>query len=101
MVLPPYTECLKLIAIAQGNWGFFDGWCASQGINLFDLPFRRFLNLIYYKAVSSAANGGEEEVAKFEAWLESPIPGREPSARVVEDEMAQFMAATGAREASG
>lgn len=99
MVLPPYTECLRLIAIAQSNWGIIDGWCASQGINPLDLPFRRFLNLIYFRAVTAAGNGGEEEVAKFEAWLESPIPGREVSGRVIEDEMAQFMAATGAREA--
>ena len=101
MVLPPYTECFRLIAIAQSNWGIIDGWCASQGFNPFHLPYRRFLNLIYYRAASAAGASGEEELAKFEAWLESPLPGREVSGRVVEDEMAQFVATTGAREVRG
>ena len=98
MVLPPYEECLKLIAIAAHDWDQFDGRCAQAGLDPFGLPFRRFLNLIHFTAMEALAYDDVEK-AKYLNYLESPLPGRERkvSQDTIDEEMAQFMAATGAQ----
>jgi hypothetical protein len=42
-------------------WPTFDGWCASQSIDSLDLPWDRWLNLVYYFATRNAATEDREK----------------------------------------
>jgi hypothetical protein len=47
-------------------WSYFDGWCASQNIESLDLPWDRWINLVYYFAVRNAST---EDKEKFDQAL--------------------------------
>lgn len=42
-------------------WVLFDGWSAAQGVDPFELPWSRFLNLIYHFAVRNASKDKKKE----------------------------------------
>jgi hypothetical protein len=64
---------MRLIGIAETNWDRLDGDMAAKGVDPMELPFDRFLNLIYAFAVSSFSD--EKDLNRFEARLNLPIPG--------------------------
>lgn len=37
-------------ATRDAVWPYFDGWCASRNVEPMDLPWDRWLNLVYYFA---------------------------------------------------
>lgn len=42
-------------------WPLFDGWCAAQNVDPFELPWARFLNLVYHFAVRNAPKDKKEK----------------------------------------
>jgi hypothetical protein len=44
-------------------WPFFDGWCASRNVDHWQLPWDRWLNLVYYFGIRNAS---QEERQKFD-----------------------------------
>ncbi len=94
MVHPPYEVVLRLLGIAQDNWGALDGQAASQGQDFLTLPIDRFCNLIHWWALQHV-----KDPEDFERRLNKPAPGRQRSnpeaiARDMEDFTA-FAAAFG------
>lgn len=53
----------------------FDGWAASRGVDPFELPFARFLNLVYYWATKDAPD--QQALDKFNRKLWMPVKGKE------------------------
>lgn len=43
----PYTAVAGLVHIADEFWHEIDGACARAGVDPLELPFHRFLNLVY------------------------------------------------------
>lgn len=72
MVRPPYEAAVRLSALAAGNWARIDGHYSGQGTDLLDLPFSRFLSVIYVWALEHMTS---EDGEKFERTLEDPLPG--------------------------
>jgi hypothetical protein len=72
MVSPPYQVAVRLSACAAFNWPRIDGRYTGQGIDLFHLPFSRFLSVIYAWAIERM---NKEEAEKWEAMLTAPLSG--------------------------
>ena len=72
MVGPPYQVAVRLSACAAFNWPRIDGRYTGQGIDLFRLPFSRFLSVIYAWAIEKMS---KEDAEKWEAMLLAPISG--------------------------
>ena len=68
---PPYDTAVRLHLIARDYWESIDGKCAAEGVDPFQLSPARFCNLIYAWATERV-----EDVAKFDAELAMPLPGR-------------------------
>lgn len=62
----PVATVLTALVTEDQNWGAFDGWCASQGFNPIELPWRRFLNLVYYWATRGK---DQKQLDQFNAEL--------------------------------
>jgi hypothetical protein len=92
---PPYAEAVHLGWVAIAHWDLIDGELAARGIDPLDLPYGRFLNLVYVWAVQRI--GDPLEIEKFDASLLTPVASqprtRTEEQAVVEDEMRAFMAA--------
>jgi hypothetical protein len=58
-----YPEVIYLFtwATADQVWPYFDGWCASRGVDHEALPLDRWLNLVYYFAVRNASAEDKKE----------------------------------------
>lgn len=69
----------RLFGSARAQWAAFDGWAAATmgGTDPLDLPFDRFLNLIYHWLTNGA---DPAEIKKFDARLWRPLPGMVPAA---------------------
>ena len=87
MVRPPYQTAVRLSATATGNWTRIDGTYAGKGVNILDLPFSRFLSVIYVWALS---NQSQEDGEKWEAQLAVPLPGQPETSQSADDELAQL-----------
>ena len=72
MVGPPYQVAVRLSACAAFNWPRIDGRYTGQGIDLFHLPFSRFLSVVYSWAIERM---GKEDAEKWDAMLSAPISG--------------------------
>lgn len=48
----------------------FDGWCASRGVDPLELPYDRFLNLIYHFAVRNAS---KEKKREFDSAISQAV----------------------------
>lgn len=95
MVVTPYIECIRLIAIAGKHWQAIDGETALQGNNLYDLSLDRFMNALY---AWSMAHVSHDELEDFTRQLEAPDPrtGRTVSDREIERDAEAFMSFAGA-----
>jgi hypothetical protein len=100
-----YGALVGLIYIADEYWTEIDGSCARQGVNPLDLPFDRFLRLVYSWIVEriqyteGAHADLDEALFGFDARLR-----REPdsvSLEVVEEEMALFRSASATLQGGG
>lgn len=99
----PYPAVVRLVRYAAHYWHTIDGETALRGVNLIELPFRRFLAAIYYWLMERTA-GKEEDRVRLHEELHSPLEGTDPdkvSQEVVDDEMAIFQAAMARQGASG
>lgn len=63
----PYETGQALIAWSLSEWRYFDGWAASQKVNLLEVSCPRFIHLIYHYITKDMDSEGR---AKFEAVLE-------------------------------
>lgn len=70
----PYQKAVRLSAVAASNWERIDGHYSGQGVNILDLPFPRFLNVIYVWAMERMSS---EDGEKFDMELMKPLPGQE------------------------
>lgn len=43
-------------------WPYFDGWCASRNVEPMDLPWDRWLNLVYYFATRNMSSEDKKEL---------------------------------------
>lgn len=92
-----YRAVDGLIRIADEFWHEIDGSCARTGFDPRDLPFDRFLNLIYSWACQRVqyAENGRTELDEALFGEEDHQIGVEPDSvapKVVEEEMALFQA---------
>ena len=87
MVGKSYQAAVRLSATASGNWTLIDGTYAGKGVNILDLPFSRFLNVIY---VWATTNQSQEDAEKWIAQLELPLPGEPETSQSADDELAQL-----------
>lgn len=51
---------------SDGIWPTFDGWCMEHGIDAWEVPADRWMNLVYYFATK---NMSRDERAKFDAQI--------------------------------
>jgi len=96
-----YEAAIRLVHLGERFWREIDGTCARSGVDPLALDFTRFLNLVYSFITEHM---DEETRTRFEEDLYAPVEGRDPDevpSRVVEDEMAAFMAFTRQNEALG
>lgn len=49
-------------AIRDSVWPYFDGWCASRNVEPMDLPWDRWLNLVYYFATRNMSSEDKKEL---------------------------------------
>ena len=49
-------------ATRDNVWPTFDGWCASQNVESLDLPWDRWLNLVYYFATRNMSSEDKKEL---------------------------------------
>lgn len=69
MVRPPYGNAAHLVGIAAQHWQAIDGEAASRGADFLQLPFDRFLNVIFWWSVQRV-----KDVEHFQYDLEKPFP---------------------------
>jgi hypothetical protein len=62
-----------LLDLAEAHWTVFDGWTAKRGVDPMQLPFHRFLSLLYFWVIE---NADEQEREKFDVKLNMPLPGK-------------------------
>lgn len=51
-------------------WPYFDGWCASRNVDHLELPWDRWLNLVYYFATRNAST---EDKEKFDTEMSNRV----------------------------
>jgi hypothetical protein len=49
-------------ATRDSVWPTFDGWCASRNVDSVDLPWDRWLNLVYYFATRNMSSEDKKEL---------------------------------------
>jgi hypothetical protein len=49
-------------ATRDSVWPTFDGWCASRNVESLDLPWDRWLNLVYYFATRNMSSEDKKEL---------------------------------------
>jgi hypothetical protein len=86
VVGPPYPRAVRLALTAAGNWARIDGQYAGQGVDLLDLPFSRFLNVVQVWALERLSG---EDAERWLDELDRPLPGQ-PDRFNGEDEMEQL-----------
>lgn len=57
-------------AALEEVWPYFDGWCASRNVDHLELPWDRWLNLVYYFATR---NLSAEDKEKFDADISNAV----------------------------
>lgn len=57
-------------ATRDSVWPYFDGWCASRNVEPMELPWDRWLNLVYYFATRNAST---EDKEKFDAEIAGKV----------------------------
>lgn len=69
-----YPEVIYLLSWAMSDqvWAYFDGWCASQSVDHYALPWDTWLNLVYYFAVRNASS---EDKKKFDDSMAEAVSG--------------------------
>lgn len=85
----PAAQFLSLWATHADVWPYFDGWCASRNVDHEELPWWRWLNLVYYFATRNAA---KEDKDKFDqaiaehvaAWHKDKLQAAAPEVRSVQ-----------------
>jgi len=92
-----YPAVAGLIRIADEFWPEIDGACARTGFDPLELPFDRFLNLIYAWSCERVqySENGRAELDEALFGEENRQTGVEPDSvapEVVEEEMALFQA---------
>jgi hypothetical protein len=70
----PYQKAVRLSAVAASNWERIDGFYAGKGVNILDLPFSRFLSVVYVWATERMSS---EDAEKFDQELLKPLRGQE------------------------
>jgi hypothetical protein len=70
-------------------WPYFDGWCASRNVEHLELPWDRWLNLVYYFATRNAST---EDRDKFDAAIAEQVA--EWNMQKVKPVVAKALAAT-------
>jgi hypothetical protein len=99
----PYQAVVRLVRYAAHYWHAIDGEAALRGVNLLELPMRRFLAAIYHWLMEHTAPK-EEDRLRLHEELHSPLPGADPdkvSQEVIDDEMAIFQASMARQGAKG
>jgi hypothetical protein len=48
-------------ATQEAVWPHFDGWCAARNVDHWELPWDRWLNLVYYFATRNADEDSRKE----------------------------------------
>ena len=86
MVGPPYPRSVRLALTATSNWTRIDGTYAGQGVDLLDLRFSRFLNVVESWALERMT---QEDAERWLEELDRPLPGH-PDRFDGEDEMEQL-----------
>lgn len=66
----PVVVYLFSWATADEIWPYFDGWCAARNVDHLELPWDRWLNLVYYFAIRNAS---EEDKAKFDNAMNQQV----------------------------
>lgn len=58
-----YVAAIYLEAWATSDlvWPYFDGWCASRNVDHLELPWDRWLNLVYYFATRNMSTEDKQE----------------------------------------
>lgn len=67
----PYDAVRALLAYADGNFGYIDGHCLLDGIDILGLPYARFLNVIAAFVLRSVLS--EEDHARMRTMLEQRV----------------------------
>ena len=69
-----YPAVVYLLSWATSEivWPYFDGWCSSQNVDHEELPWDKWLNLVYYFAVR---NSSSDEKAEFDAAIAEAVAG--------------------------
>ena len=49
-------------ATRDSVWPIFDGWCAARNVESLDLPWDRWLNLVYYFATRNMSSEDKKEL---------------------------------------
>jgi hypothetical protein len=70
--LPGWTVA-SLVGVAGHHWWVFDGWCAERGLAPLELPFPRFLALVYTWLVSGVEK--QADLDDLQRRLFDPPPG--------------------------
>lgn len=68
----PAVAFLAQWATGADVWPYFDGWCASRGVEHLALPWEQWLNLVYYFAVRNAST---EDKEKFDNAITDRVTG--------------------------
>lgn len=61
---------LEVWATSDLVWPIFDGWCASRNVDHLELPWDRWLNLVYYFATRNAST---EDKEKFDTEMDNRV----------------------------
>lgn len=83
---PPFPAVARLYLIAEERWAEIES--DYPGVDLIRLPGHRFLNYVFGWCVKRIEPEKREE---WEAMLDAPIPGMEPTPAMVEAEGQSFM----------
>ena len=75
---PPYHVAANLIALAASNWDEIDGILIMRGVDIWQLPLHRALNVLY---ALLAENRDEKERFKLQSQLDQPTPAQQERAR--------------------
>lgn len=90
----PYLAAARLLSASVGEWGSFDGWAASRGVDPVDLPLDRYCNLVYFWLTQNAPPEKREEVDEMLYRDAEGKPSEDSGPWAAEAELAAFTQAT-------